>query len=134
VGTEVQVSVSGIPGTTPGKVVNVGRVATAPPEEQQQQGRSGPPTIQVIVKVTLPPGSPDLDQAPAGILITTAVRQNVLLVPVVALLARAGGGYEVRLQSGERIQIEPGLYDEVTGSVEVTGNLSVGQLVEVPKS
>jgi hypothetical protein len=66
--------------------------------------------------------------------ITTASKQNVLLVPVLALLPRAGGGYQVRLAGGGYVTVTPGLFDEVTGTVEVDGNLTPGQLVQVPAS
>jgi hypothetical protein len=67
--------------------------------------------------------------------ITTATRRDVLLVPVVALLARPGGGYQVRSAAGEYLQVEPGLFDSAAGTVEVTGQLAEGQLVEaMPRS
>jgi Putative peptidoglycan binding domain/HlyD family secretion protein len=131
VGDQVDVTVDGVKGVARGKVSQVGRTATA--QEDQQNGRpQGPPTIQVIVQVTLPAGSPDLDQSPVGVLLTVSTKQNVLLVPVVALLPKPGGGYRVRLAGGEYVDVTPGVYDEVAGTVEVTGNLTVGQSVQVP--
>jgi hypothetical protein len=53
---------------------------------------------------------------------------------VLALLPRAGGGYQVRLAGGRGVAVTPGLFDEVTGTVEVTGDLAAGELVEVPAS
>jgi hypothetical protein len=53
---------------------------------------------------------------------------------VVALLPRPGGGYRVRLADGTYVEVKPGLYDEVSGAVEVSGALTVGQLVQVPAS
>jgi hypothetical protein len=50
---------------------------------------------------------------------------------VTALLARPGGGYQVRLADGRYVPVEPGLFDDTTGMVEVTG-LAGGQRVEVP--
>ena len=64
--------------------------------------------------------------------IATNVRENVLLVPVAALLARPGGGYQVRLESGALVEVRPGLFDDATGKVEVSGDLNVGDLVQVP--
>jgi hypothetical protein len=58
----------------------------------------------------------------------------VLLVPVAALLARPGGGYQVRLESDQYVPVEPGLFDSVSGTVEVTGALTAGQHVKVPAS
>jgi hypothetical protein len=134
VGDQVQVSVNGIPGTSAGRIARIGRTATAPSQDQQRDGRpEGPATVTVTIQVTLPPGSPDLDQAPVGVLITNSTRTNVLLVPVVALLPGPGGGYQVRLATGEFVDVKPGVYDELSGSVEVTGNLTPGQLVQVPR-
>jgi hypothetical protein len=59
----------------------------------------------------------------------------VLLVPISALLARPGGGYQVRLADGSYLQVEPGLFDETAGQVEVTGaGLTAEQEVQVPAS
>jgi peptidoglycan hydrolase-like protein with peptidoglycan-binding domain len=129
VGDEVVVT---LPGTVPlgGKVLRTGRVATV--AEENGNGHSGPATITVVIGVTVPPGSPDLDRAPVQVSIAAATHQNVLLIPVSALLARPGGGYRVRLAAGLYADVEPGLFDEATGKVEVNGNLKVGDLVEVP--
>jgi HlyD family secretion protein len=57
-------------------------------------------------------------------------------VPVTALLARSGGGYELEVVEGagrRRVPIEVGLYDDVTGRIEVEGaDLAEGVRVEVP--
>ena len=50
------------------------------------------------------------------------------------MLPRAGGGYQVRMAGGGYVAVTPGLFDEVTGTVEVDGNLTVGELVQVPAS
>jgi peptidoglycan hydrolase-like protein with peptidoglycan-binding domain len=131
VGDEVMVSLpSGAP--ISGTILRIGRVATV--DEQNDAGRTGPATITIIVGVTPPAGTPDLDQAPVLVAIATNVRENVLLIPVAALLARPGGGYQVRLVSGSFIEVRPGVFDETTGKVEVSGALNVGDLVEVPVS
>ena len=49
-----------------------------------------------------------------------------------SFVAIGGGGYQVRLAGGAYVPVTPGLFDEVTGTVEVDGNLTAGQLVEVP--
>ena len=64
--------------------------------------------------------------------IITGTRRNVLLIPIAALLARPGGGYQVRLADGSAIKVEPGVFDESTGQVEITEGLTAGQQVEVP--
>ena len=124
-----------LPGTAalPSKVTKIGRVAATP--STNSGANSGPATIIVTIAVTLSAGGPDLDESPVQVSVTTATRQNVLLVPVSALLARPGGGYQVRLADGSYVQVEPGLFDETAGKVEVTGaGLTAGQRVEVPAS
>jgi hypothetical protein len=86
----------------------------------------------VTIAVTLPAAARDLDQAPVEVAVTRQTHEDVLLVPVAALLARPGGGYQVRLVSDQFVQVEPGLFDGVTGKVEVTGDLTAGQRVKVP--
>ncbi|MDI6101062.1 peptidoglycan-binding protein [Actinoplanes sp. NEAU-A12] len=112
-----------------GEVLRVGRVATAPADGD---GTSQPATVDVVLGIQVPAGAPDFDQAPVQINLATAVRRDVLTVPVSALLARPGSGYRVRLASGGYADVEPGLYDDATGLVEVTG-LSEGDRVEVPE-
>jgi peptidoglycan hydrolase-like protein with peptidoglycan-binding domain len=121
-----------LPGTAPldGAVLRIGRVATVPEENGDGQPQ-GPATVTVVI--TVPRGAPDLDQAPAQVSIATAVRENVLLVPIAALLAKPGGGYRVRLASGAYADVDPGVFDEASGKVEVAGALSVGDMVEVPR-
>ena len=113
-----------------GTILRVAPVASVADPGSDGQGR--PATVTIVVAVTPPPGTPDLDQAPMLVAIATNVRTNVLLVPVTALLARPGGGYQVRLASGGLVEVNPGLFDDATGKVEVTGGVSVGDVVEVP--
>jgi hypothetical protein len=132
-GDKVRVTVGGASAPVPGTVVRVGRVAATPETEQGgADGGSQPATVTVTVRADLPAGGPDLDRAPAQLAITTASHRNVLLVPVVALLPAPGDGYQVRLASGERVRVRPGLFDSTAGTVEVRGELTVGQLVQVP--
>jgi peptidoglycan hydrolase-like protein with peptidoglycan-binding domain len=134
-GDRVQITVNGLPGTSTGTVVGVARTATAPSQQGgQQDNQSVAATVTVTIQVALPAAAQSLDQAPTGVYVTTASKQDVLLVPVLALLPRAGGGYQVRLAGGGYMPVTPGLFDEVTGTVEVTGDLTPGQLVQVPAS
>lgn len=127
-----------LPGSAPisGTVTRVGRVATAPTGGGPQGNQPmGPATVPVTIGLTLPAESADLDQAPVQVAIASAQHTGVLLVPVTALLARPGGGYQVRLASGGFVQVRPGLFDDSTGLVEVAGDgLTVGVQVEVPAS
>lgn len=72
---------------------------------------------------------------PVQVSITTAEHRNVLAVPVDALLAAPGGGYQVAtLDHGRRlVSVRTGLFDESGGVVEVTGaGITEGTTVEVP--
>jgi peptidoglycan hydrolase-like protein with peptidoglycan-binding domain len=118
-----------------GSILRIGRVATNP------QGGNGPPTIPVTISLRLPrdasdPDQDDLDEAPVQVSITVEVHKGVLQVPVTALLAKVGGGYQVRVLTGgvsQLIDVTPGLYDDASGTVEVSGaGLSEGMTVEVP--
>jgi peptidoglycan hydrolase-like protein with peptidoglycan-binding domain len=131
-GDHVQITVNGLPGSSTGTVMKVGRTATAPGGPPDDQG--GAATVTVTIQVTLPAAARSLDQAPTGVYVTTASKQNVLLVPVLALLPRAGGGYQVRRAAGGDVPVTPGLFDEVTGTVEVAGDLTPGDLLQVPAS
>ena len=132
VGDEVRVNLPGTSGIH-GTILRAGRVANV--DQSNEPGRPAPAaTITVTIGITVPAGTPDLDRASALVAIATGVRENVLLVPVAALLARPGGGYQVRLASGGYVEVEPGLFDELTGKVEVSGNLNVGDILEVPVS
>jgi len=131
VGDEVQVTLP-VVGAVSGRVSDVGRVAS----HDQNAGPGNPPVIPITIELTLPAGSGDLDEAPVQIGITTARHQGVLMVPVTALIAKSGGGYQVRIigPDGPRLlDVEPGLFDDATGAVEVIGDgLAAGMTVEVP--
>lgn len=134
VGDQVQVSLTGLP-PVQGSVTRVGRVAVAPSQGNGGgPGQSGPPSVTVTIAVTLPATAADLDQAPVVVAIATQTHRDVMLVPVVALLARPGGGYQVRLADGRYVQVQPGLFDSTASTVEVTGQLTVGEQVQVPAS
>jgi len=134
VGNAVQVVLPGGTGTVPGTVTKVGRVATV--EAPGAAGGSRQATVPVTIAVRLPANAGDLDQAPVQVAITTERHAGVLMVPVTALLAKSGGGYQVRVVAAGGIRlvdVTPGLYDDTAGTVEVTGaGLAEGVTVEVP--
>lgn len=113
--------------TTPGAVSSVGTVATTSAE-----------TSTIIVKVTPadPKAAGGLDQAPVQVSIVTGRKNDVLVVPVSALLAQAGGGYAVEVTGtggNHLVTVTPGMFDGADGLVEVTGpGLAAGQHVVVP--
>ena len=86
------------------------------------------------------------DQAPVDVFVTSEVSQDVLYVPVNALIALAEGGYALEIYNGES---EVGVFEGVSGVdttyvgveigvftngfVEVSGNISEGMIVVVPR-
>ena len=122
--------------TTPGHVSFVGTVATVPSDNGNG---SSSPTIEVDVTPDQPAATGRLDQAPVDVSITTASVSNVLVAPVNALLALAGGGYAVEIVEAtgvhQLVAVSVGLFDDADGLVEVSGaGLAVGQHVVVPAS
>ena len=102
--------------------------------------------IEVTLEVLNPEEIEAYDQAPVKVFVTTEISENVLYVPVNALLALAEGGYALEVYDGELdngtfegesgvdtsyIAVEIGVFTE--GFVEVIGNISEGQLVVVPR-
>jgi hypothetical protein len=122
--------------TTPGVVSSVGSVATAPSGDN---GQNQTPTVDVQITPTHPAATGRLDQAPVQVSVVTASVENVLVVPVNALLALAGGGYAVetvdRAGTHRLVAVGTGLFDDAQGLVEVTDTtLVAGQRVVVPSS
>ena len=114
--------------STSGRISSVGTVAS---------GTAAAATIPVTVTLTHPSAAGTLDQAPVTVNVTTASSQGpVLAVPVGALLAQAPGGYVVEVvgPDGTRryVPVQPGIFDDADGLVQVTGALTPGQSVVVP--
>ena len=121
--------------TVPGLISSVGTVA-ATTQGQQEQGPTT--TIPVQVKLTDPEAAGTLDQAPVTVNITTASAKNTLAVPVSALLAQSPRGYDVEVVGpGSRrrwVPVQPGIFDDASGLVQVSGALTPGQRVVVAAS
>ena len=121
--------------TVPGLISSVGAVATTS-QGQQEQGPTT--TIPVQVKLTDPEAAGTLDQAPVTVNITTASARNTLAVPVSALLAQSPRGYDVEVAGrGSRrrwVPVQPGIFDDASGLVQVTGALRPGLRVVVASS
>jgi len=112
---------------TPGVVASIGQVAT---------GSGSNATIPVQVRLTRPAAAGSLDQAPVTVNITTATSPGpVLAVPVTALLAQSSGGYVVEVAgpgyTRRWVPVRPGIFDDASGLVQVTGALVPGQRVVV---
>ena len=102
--------------------------------------------IEVVLEVLNPVEVEAYDQAPVKVFLTTEVSENVLYVPVNALLALAEGGYALEVYTGVAegstfegesgvdttyVAVEIGVFTD--GFVEVIGNIQEGQLVVVPR-
>lgn len=102
--------------------------------------------IEVVLEVLNPGEVEAYDQAPVKVFLTTEVSENVLYVPVNALLALAEGGYALEVYEGVTegstfegesgvdttyVAVEIGVFTD--GFVEVIGNIQEGQLVVVPR-
>ncbi|HEX5012817.1 MAG TPA: peptidoglycan-binding domain-containing protein [Candidatus Limnocylindrales bacterium] len=130
-----------------GTVASIGRVA-----ESQADGQGGTSTtLPVTITLSDADAAGDLDAAPVDVSVVTDSREQVLTVPVGALLALIEGGYAVEVVDAEAsgtaaspsaspstpgtsthlVRVEPGLFDD--GFVEITADgLEPGDSVVVP--
>jgi multidrug efflux pump subunit AcrA (membrane-fusion protein) len=95
---------------------------------------AGAPTIEVTIAVDAPEAA-TYDQAPVEVGIVRQARENVLAVPVNALVALLEGGYAVERVAADGtsglVGVEPGIFED--GWVEVRGDgLDAGDAVVVP--
>jgi hypothetical protein len=133
--------------TTPGVVSSVSNVATSSSPSGDSgsgnPGSSGPggsgsgssPTVTVEVSLDNPKAAGSLNQAPVEVTITTGSVSDALVVPVDALLAQANGSYAVEVIGAHGhylVPVTPGVFDDASSMVQVTGNLAPGQKVVVP--
>ena len=94
----------------------------------------------MTVRLVHPAVTGNLDQAPITVNIVTARAQDVLAVPVSALVALAGGGYAVEVTRGsgshatsQLVPVRTGLFSDTL--VQVSGAaITAGLEVEVPSS
>ncbi|HEY6791059.1 MAG TPA: efflux RND transporter periplasmic adaptor subunit [Trebonia sp.] len=121
--------------TTPGVVSSVGAVASTTPGSA---GSGSTTTIPVQVMLTDPKAAGTLEQAPVTVNITTESMKNALAVPVTALVAQGSGGYQVEVagpgNTRRWVPVQPGIFDDASGLVQVTGALTPGQRVVVASS
>jgi peptidoglycan hydrolase-like protein with peptidoglycan-binding domain len=122
--------------TVPAKVVSAQIVVKTGEEEQSE------PQAKIEVTVALDDQAADgqaaaldeFDHAPVDVSFTTDRREDVLTVPVNALLALVNGGYGVEVVDGSStriVSVQTGLFAD--GRVEVTGDgLTEGLKVGVP--
>jgi len=110
----------------PGTVTSVATVASVEGNEA---------VFAVEVELDDPSAASGLDEAPVDVKVVTDSVENVMAVPVAALLALAEGGYAVEVDAGggqtRLVAVEPGFFAD--GFVEVVGDgLQPGDLVVVP--
>lgn len=114
--------------TVAGRVRSAGRVATAGSQPDD------PATIAVTVAVADQSGLGTLDRAPVTVTLVSETARDVLTVPVVALVALAGGGTAVQVVTGSTsryVTVRLGMFAD--GRVQVSApGLTAGTRVVVP--
>ncbi|MCH7670330.1 MAG: hypothetical protein IIC71_14180 [Acidobacteria bacterium] len=96
---------------------------------------NSPATLAIEIVLTDPTATNWLDGALVDVLVVTDSAQDVLAVPVAALVALVEGGYAVEVDTGggsiQLVAVDPGFYAD--GLVEVSGTtLRAGDQVLVP--
>jgi membrane fusion protein, multidrug efflux system len=140
-GQTVTVTVPGR-GTAKGKISQVGTVVTAqgttsdgttPPDGTSSAASDA--SIEVTVTIADQKALGSLDAAPVDVDFASNKREDVLVVPVAALLALPEGGFGVQVVDGDRtriVAVKTGMF--AAGQVEVTGKgIAEGVTVGVPK-
>jgi peptidoglycan hydrolase-like protein with peptidoglycan-binding domain len=119
----------------PNGKTTTGKIARTQTVIKPAEGNN-PATTKLKVFITVDDAAAlaDLDQATVDVAFTASQRENVLTVPVAALLALAEGGYGVQVVDGggtRIVAVQTGLF--AGGRVEVTGDgLTEGQTVGMP--
>jgi len=120
--------------TVEGTVDSVGTVATTSGGTGGGGGGSST-TVAVVVAVADQKALGTLDAAPVTVTLLASRRENVLTVPVGALVALAEGGYGVQVVDGDSayyVAVQTGMF--AGGRVEVTGDgIAEGTVVGMPK-
>ncbi|TVZ03804.1 hypothetical protein EAS64_15195 [Trebonia kvetii] len=145
-GEEVTVTLPDGVTTIPGTVTAVSSVATAgtaaggqdPSAQPGQSGGGSQESVAMTVRLNRPLAAGDFDQAPVSVSIVAAHVNDVLAVPVSALVALAGGGYAVEVVHGtgaaaarQLVAVRTGLFSSTLVQVSGAG-IAAGQRVEVP--
>lgn len=116
-----------------GRVERIGSASLGP---ARPDGSPGQATIPVHISLDDPARAQGLDQAPVRVEITTGGVENVLSVPVTAIVGKSGGGFAVEIvrDGGRRelVAVKLGLFDTGGGRVQVDGEVREGDHVVVP--
>jgi hypothetical protein len=123
--------------TVAGYVSSVSTTATASAKSQSQTGAGTEnATFQVTVTLDKSADVGSLTGAPVTVGFTSNELKNVLTVPVNALLASSEGDYSVNVVDAagkaRSVPVKLGVFDG--DKVQVTGDLTVGMKVQVPRS
>ena len=135
--------------TVGGHIETVGNVASCPgggstgtgsadqsPCSSTGSGTSSTPTVPVTITLDSTPPGATLDQAPVNVNVTTQRVNNVLAVPVNALLALQGGGFGVDVMSNDSshlVGVTTGVYSDTLVQISGSG-ITAGTRVQVPSS
>jgi len=116
--------------TINGTVTNVGSVATA------GRAQTDPATIDVTVSLADQSKLGTLDEAPVTVTLVAATVENVLTVPVAALVALSDGGTGVQVLTGSSsryVKVRLGMF--ANGQVQISGDgIAEGDTVTVAAS
>ncbi|MFD9076961.1 peptidoglycan-binding protein, partial [Streptomyces lasiicapitis] len=118
------------------RVTDIGNAATAKPTEgDDSQGGADGATLPVELTVKDQKRLGRYQAAPVDVTLAAESREDVLAVPVSALVARKGGGYAVQAVTGSGVEYRPvelGMF--ANGMVEVSGDgITEGLKVGIPK-
>jgi multidrug efflux system membrane fusion protein len=116
--------------TTPGAISEVDSTGN----QGKEGGDGGTSKVKVTVEISDQKALKDEKEGPIDVRLTARERENVLTVPIVALLALENGGYGVEVVDGPLTRIAPveiGLF--AAGRVEISGpDIAEGTEVGVP--
>lgn len=120
-------------GTVPASTGTVAPPAGAGAGAAEEDATAADAVVEVEVTLAAPVDSA-LAGSPVDVVLTVGELADVLVVPVTALLALAGGGYGLELVGADGttsvVPVEPGLFAD--GRVEVTGDgIAEGDVVGV---
>ncbi|WP_344133115.1 efflux RND transporter periplasmic adaptor subunit [Luedemannella flava] len=136
-GAKVRVTLPGDKEAT-GKITAIASVATGGTTNSQSQTGQSTEDATIAVTITLDQSAEasTLDGAPAVVHFPSTVHKDVLAVPINALLAASDATYSVNVVDADgtvrSVPVKLGIFDG--DRVEVTGELTPGQKVQVPRS
>ena len=136
VGTVATCPSGGSTGTATGSTNPGGSSPCSSAGSSGSGGSNSAATVTVIITLDHTPPGAALDQAPVNVNITSQRANDVLAVPVNALLALQGGGFGVDVVSrgtSHLVGVTAGLYSSTLVQIRGPG-ITAGMRVEVPSS